>query len=383
MSPERLQALIEPLYAPPHTALQRFKETLKKPIIIYGAGYRGRLIASLCKEFQIPIAAVCDKNLAGSVVPGLGVVQTFLDAIHAVTEYQVVIASVPYRAEIEQYVKSVVPTCETYCFQFPPMIEVGNVGPADYRRFLREHLSELEVLSERLSDELSRETLYAMIKARLTWDYGCLKDVQVDDQYFLPDVVPMGNQEVFYDCGAWIGDSLSALKQHTHGNFRKAFCFEPGKDAGETLCREFQPEIQTGKVVLIPKAVSDRETTLYFRPQASGSHLQDAENAGSDSERVETTTIDRIAESEPDATYIKMDIEGAELDALKGAMRTIQNCRPKLAICVYHKVKDLVEIPQYIDSLSVGYHYFLRHHSDNLCETVFYAIPNEKVMRQE
>ena len=72
-----------------------------------------------------------------------------------------------------------------------------------------------------------------------------------------------------------------------------------------------------------------------------------------------------------------MDIEGSELDALKGARNTISTKHPTLAICVYHKEQDLIQIPQFINSLVDDgvYKYYLRFHGLDLAELVFYAIP--------
>lgn len=71
---------------------------------------------------------------------------------------------------------------------------------------------------------------------------------------------------------------------------------------------------------------------------------------------------------------IKMDVEGAELESLKGARETILRNRPKLAICIYHKPEDMTEIPLYIKSLVPEYKFFVRHHSNYFAETVLYAI---------
>lgn len=73
-------------------------------------------------------------------------------------------------------------------------------------------------------------------------------------------------------------------------------------------------------------------------------------------------------------TYIKLDIEGAELEALKGAQEIIKRDKPKLAICIYHKKEDMVEIPYFIKQLVPEYRLFIRHYSNNECETVLYAV---------
>jgi hypothetical protein len=89
---------------------------------------------------------------------------------------------------------------------------------------------------------------------------------------------------------------------------------------------------------------------------------------------IEVDTIDNMVD-DCRSTFIKMDIEGAELAALRGAKKTIIESKPKHAICVYHKPEDLVTIPQYISSIVKDYKYFLRHHQYISWETVLYAIP--------
>lgn len=75
-------------------------------------------------------------------------------------------------------------------------------------------------------------------------------------------------------------------------------------------------------------------------------------------------------------SLIKMDIEGAEIDALKGARNLIKNNNPKLAICVYHRLEDLWNVPLSIMSISSDYTYYLRHHSPVIWDSVCYAVPN-------
>ena len=72
-------------------------------------------------------------------------------------------------------------------------------------------------------------------------------------------------------------------------------------------------------------------------------------------------------------TYVKMDIEGAELDALHGMEKMIKSDKPKLAISIYHKPEDLWEIPLYIYKLVPEYKFILRHHHHRIHETILYA----------
>ena len=91
--------------------------------------------------------------------------------------------------------------------------------------------------------------------------------------------------------------------------------------------------------------------------------------------QVETLSIDDLVQRQNLARvdFIKMDIEGAELEALKGAETTIHRDRPKLAISVYHQLHDFWRIPQWIDSLGLGYRFYLRHFTIHAEETVLFA----------
>lgn len=82
--------------------------------------------------------------------------------------------------------------------------------------------------------------------------------------------------------------------------------------------------------------------------------------------------IDTLVNGNP-VTFIKMDIEGSELKALQGAEQTIKMYKPTLAICVYHKKEDIIEIPNYILSIVPEYKLYLRHYSNHTEETVLYA----------
>lgn len=91
-------------------------------------------------------------------------------------------------------------------------------------------------------------------------------------------------------------------------------------------------------------------------------------------------SIDQLARDKDIARvdFIKMDVEGSELDALKGAENTIRKCRPKLAICIYHRPDDYITIPQYLSGLQLGYKFYIEHHMIFLNETVLFAVPETR-----
>jgi FkbM family methyltransferase len=121
-------------------------------------------------------------------------------------------------------------------------------------------------------------------------------------------------------------------------------------------------------IKIIEKGCWSEKKALFFSNDGTvGSKIQDKGQLQIEVDSIDNVIQDRI-------TYIKMDIEGAELEALKGAKNTIMKYKPKLAVCVYHKQEDLITIPQYILSLNEHYKLYLRHYEENSCETVLYAI---------
>jgi len=91
--------------------------------------------------------------------------------------------------------------------------------------------------------------------------------------------------------------------------------------------------------------------------------------------RVETLKIDDLVTRGDYSRidFIKMDIEGAELEALKGSEGVLRQFKPKLAITVYHNFQDFWTIPQYLDGLGLGYRFYLRHFTIHAEETVLFA----------
>ena len=121
---------------------------------------------------------------------------------------------------------------------------------------------------------------------------------------------------------------------------------------------------------------SDSDTLMFCHDQGPGSQVSNQKVSQGDFQ-VSTLSIDDFVRryEVPRVDFIKMDVEGAELAALKGAMETIKTHRPRLAISVYHSLGDFVDIPSYLSSLGVGYRFYLDHSSISSEETVLFAVP--------
>ena len=204
--------------------------------------------------------------------------------------------------------------------------------------------------------------------------FGCYsKEYDRNSQYF--DEVIIGsrisNKEVFVDCGAFQGETAIAfvdfLKKHDICDYKSIIEIEP--DASNIKVME--ERLKGYKNIEFVKAgVYDKNGQLSFcSEQGSSSKISDSGDVS-----IDVISLDEYIKDDVPVSFIKMDIEGSELKALYGAKRTIERNRPKLAICVYHKNEDLIEIPRYIRSWGMDYKFYLRSYSRCGVETVIYAV---------
>lgn len=184
-------------------------------------------------------------------------------------------------------------------------------------------------------------------------------------QYF--DVFDARKDEVFVDAGAYDGGTVRDFIRWCGGNYNMIYSFEPD-EANYLKCKELIEREQIERIQLIRKGTYDRDMNLNFDASGDGG----ASITESGSSVVEVTSIDAVLNG-AEATFLKMDVEGSELKSLYGARKTIERYRPRLAICVYHKILDFIEIPLLLLEMNPSYRFYLRHYASNLCETVLYA----------
>ena len=194
-----------------------------------------------------------------------------------------------------------------------------------------------------------------------------------------------GAVKILFDLGLNDGFNVIAFNKLLP-NLKKTYGFEAIYDiVRKPYVEDF---ILNNKLDIIPLALGDSIKKIKFcinKTHLGGSFAEEItgkkcpENSPNwESRIVDVTTMDKFCEERnvlPD--FIKMDIEGAELAALKGGIKTITKCRPQLAISIYHSGEDFINIPLYLKDNLKNYAFRLGHYSPKLSETVLYAIPNE------
>lgn len=189
------------------------------------------------------------------------------------------------------------------------------------------------------------------------------------DDYFYEDFLQYKEEEIFVDAGCCdLGTTVDFTR--ICAGLKKVYAFEPDEQNYKDCVQRVEEQKDTlPEIVMLPYGTWSEKTELRFEATADGcSHIGEGDTV------IQTTAIDEIVENTDTVTFIKMDVEGAELASLKGAERVIRKDRPKLAICIYHKPEDMLTLPLYIKSLVPEYRLYLRSYSNSYNEMVLYAI---------
>jgi len=241
-----------------------------------------------------------------------------------------------------------------------------------YYPFLLKRKEDVEKVYNSLADELSKETFYNVINYRngIIDDMSLFKSKSIP--YFENGIIELSQQEVFIDGGAYNGDTVGEFIKQTSGKFKKIYSFEPDDESYSELVKNVRDIKDIKDIIPMPYGLWNKKDILKFQKGLTpeGNRILDSNYGSID---IPVISIDEaIKEDIP--TFIKMDIEGAELKALEGAEKTIVKNKPKLAICVYHKPLDIIDIPLYIKQLVPEYKLYLRHYSNSHLDTILYAI---------
>ena len=203
-------------------------------------------------------------------------------------------------------------------------------------------------------------------------------------QWFDPAVVPPRDDYVLVDGGAFDGDTTASFMAAFGGRFGGVYAFEPDPDLASRAAARV---VADPRVHVFPEGLSDRGSWAAFLATGGtdGRIVEADRSVGyeqrgclesrpwSDDVSVRVASIDeRIREP---VSLIKLDVEGAELAALRGAVGHIRSDAPLLAVATYHRASDMCAIPQYIVAQRGTYRLFLRHYTEVSFETVLYAVP--------
>lgn len=342
-------------------------------VVIFGAGQLGKKISTHLQKQHIQIFCFADnnKNKVGNVLNGIPIfsldeaAEKFQKSICIIAiwnplyHYDVIIkqlnenkfTNIVHAAQVMQlYSDELLPH---YHFQSP--------------KFYFDNKNLIIKAYSLLNDNESRKQYLEQLKYRLKIDFNSLPTPDTKNQYFPKDIIKLADSEVFLDAGAYDGDTFFEFSSRVNNKYNKYIALEPDPSNYELITinlRKFQ------NIIADPYAVGSKHEFLSFN--STGGEGASINTEGDIT--VECVSIDEKYKIHK-PTFLKFDIEGAELEALKGAVNLIKEMTPTIAVCIYHKPQDIFEIPLWINEVNSNYNFYVRTHGRDGFEFVLYAIP--------
>lgn len=349
---------------------------VNQPIIMFGAGFALKKILIKFEEKGFNVVAICDndKSKQGTYYDGIYQIISIEDSIKRYPNALYIISTPLYFCEIEGVLKNFIPEERICKVDF----ECAHYfSGRDFKSFFMDNIIRFENLYNNLSDNISKDTLYNVVKAHCS---GKRKDFtnalsEKDDWYLFNTLLNPNKDSVYLDCGAYDGDTVLLFSEAAKNGYNSIIALEPDK----SIKTQFLDKISNSKienVELIEKGAFDYNGVLKFASSGVYSAVLDANKSIKEEAgyiEIEVATIDSIL-NDRRVDIIKMDIEGSEYKALVGAMETIKKYKPRLAICLYHNIEDFVNIPELILQMVPQYKLYLRHHSKSCTDTILYAV---------
>lgn len=235
------------------------------------------------------------------------------------------------------------------------------------------HLEDFCWLYNNLADYRSKKVLYGILKYWLTFDYeykNSIKENNYDD-YFDFDILNCSPEECLVDLGAYNGDSVLSFI-HNFGAYKRIYCYEMTSASMEEMQKNLQ---DFDNIIYRQVAVGNMNGNIYisdFDGDISSNTVASMGNTEIPIVKLDDDIREMI-------TFIKMDIEGSELEAMRGAERHIREDKPKLAVCSYHNNHHIYEIPKLMREYNPQYKLYMRYNGPMnnvlLSEFVTFAIP--------
>lgn len=242
----------------------------------------------------------------------------------------------------------------------PPFID-------DFEEDYKNNKTEYMKIYDLLCDGKSKEVFKKVINFKISYDLKFMDGFtnNHEEQYFDKEIIPSIKDIVFLDGGGYVGDTAKEVIKN-YPDFKKLYLIEPNLLHINIAKREFG---HLKNIEFIQCGLSNKKV----QNDADESLNNNANHYNQ--EQLNLNTIDNIVNEKVD--FIKMDIEGAEQDAIEGAVNTIKKYNPILAICLYHKAEDWYKIPQKVLEIQSNYDIYLRHYMEGIFETVMYFIPKK------
>ncbi len=322
-----------------------------RPIVLYGMGDGAEKILRVCKERGISVSGVfaSDEFVRGQSFCGFPV-RSLPQTEAAFGEMVILLAFGSFLPEV---MERIIRISERHTLYAPDVPLFGG-GLWD-EEYLAQHEDEIERAYALLGDEQSRMTFGDVLNYRLSGKLSYLShcETEREEMYRL---LGIGAEEDYYDLGAYDGDTVREFLSYTGGCFHSVTAVEPDPKNRRKLLRKMPEFLSDERLRLVEAGVWWEDGELAFDNAAGRCSVLSPDG------KIVTPvlSLDRIVAGRA-CSFIKMDVEGAEREALLGGKRVLTEQRPRLLFSAYHKTEDIFSLPLLLHELEPRYRIFLRH----------------------
>lgn len=315
------------------------------PVVVYGMGNGADKVIDEFNRLEIPVMGVTasDDFVRGQMFRGF--------KVKKLSEFDgEFIIAVAFATCIPEVMAHIYSLREKYRVLVPCVPVFGD--EIFNREFIEANEEKINAAYELFEDD-SKEIFAGCVNFMFGGELDILKSITTEKDEIFGGVFSMGENESFLDLGAYRGDTVAEFLHYCGGKYGEIIALEPDRRTYKKLC-DYLENIPNSTAV--QKAIYSDSKTMFFSSKAGRQST-----LSSKGEEIETVTVDELCCGKK-ITYIKMDVEGAEADALDGAKATLREQKPKLNIALYHKSKDIFELPLKIAVINNEYKFHLRRH---------------------
>lgn len=339
-----------------------FLKTASLPILLYGMGNGADMIIDVFEQKGINYSDTfaSDGFVRGHFFHGKRVL-SYSEAKEKYGDFIIVMTFAVHDEAMLSYVQKL----SQNHILLSPTVPIAGKGLFTFD-YIKEHNEEFDKAFGLLADEKSRQVFIDILNFKVSGKTDYLFSCQSEKDEVYNNILKLTENENIVDLGAYDGDTIREFLSFTDGKYQSITAFEPDEKNYRKLERK---TAELDRIEHFNLGAWDKEETLYFQKKAGRNSRQDENGIP-----VSFNSVDNIVKHE--VSFIKMDIEGAELKALEGARQTIIKYKPKLYVCAYHRNEDFFALPFKIKELCPEYEIYLRHHPYvPAWESNFYAVP--------
>lgn len=334
----------------PDSDIYTYLKETDKPIIIYGMGNGADKIIAQLEHCGVDVSgmAASDDFVRGQSFHDF-IVKKISDFEREYEDFIIITAFGTALPEVMNHIFSLSKRHTVLAADVP--VYGDNIWT---KEFCGENIDDIEKAYDLLADEKSRCIYENIIKYKLSGRLDYLKNSYSSKDEVFYDILRLGQNESYLDLGAYRGDTIDEFLRYTRGNYSYITALEPDRKSFAKL-KAHMSDMKNIRIFRMGIWSEDRDMS-FEESLGRGSNI--GQGGGND---LAVTSIDTLYAVRR-VSYIKMDVEGSEWQAIIGGINTIKRDKPKLNIAAYHRSEDIFSIPILINSIEPCYKLYMRQH---------------------